>query len=73
MKHFHWEFVRLALGSVSRLAVIPLQDVLGLGEIARMNRPGTTRGNWTWRFRRGQVTPAILKRLKELTETYGRL
>ncbi len=73
MKHFHREFVRLALGSVSRLAVIPLQDVLGLGEIARMNRPGTTRGNWTWRFRRGQVTPAILKRLKELTETYGRL
>jgi len=71
-KQIHWELIRLAFASVSGLAIIPLQDVLGLGEIARMNRPGTVRGNWTWRLRRGQITPVALQKLKHLTTIYAR-
>ena len=41
----HWDFIRLALGSVAHMAVFPLQDVLGLGTEARMNLPGTTKGD----------------------------
>ena len=45
-----WELIELALSSRAALAMVPLQDVLGLGSEARMNRPGETYGNWTWRF-----------------------
>ena len=47
----HWDFVRAALGSVADTAIVPLQDVLGLGSAARMNVPAREQGNWTWRFR----------------------
>ncbi len=47
----HWAAIRACMNSVSRLAVFPLQDVLGLGSEHRMNRPGTLGGgNWSWRF-----------------------
>jgi 4-alpha-glucanotransferase len=49
-----------------------MQDLLGLGSQARMNLPGTSSGNWTWRFRWELLTPEIEQRLKELTETYER-
>ncbi len=68
----HWEMVRLAMSSISGLAVIPMQDVLGLGSQARMNRPGTLGGNWTWRLAPGQITAAIAYKLAKLTQTYGR-
>ena len=47
----HWDFVRAALGSVADTAIVPLQDVLGLGSAARMNVPAREQGNWTWRKR----------------------
>jgi 4-alpha-glucanotransferase len=69
----HWDFVRAVLGSVAETAVIPLQDVLGLGSEARMNLPATAENNWVWRFREQDLTSAHAARLRELTEIYGRL
>jgi 4-alpha-glucanotransferase len=68
----NWDFIRLALVSVADTTLIPLQDILGLGSEARMNRPGTTAGNWSWRFRAGLLAEEVKDRLKELTALYGR-
>jgi len=68
-----WDFIRAALASVARIAVIPVQDVLALGSEARMNYPGRPHGNWSWRLRPGQLTPAHAARLRALSELYGRL
>ncbi|MBL8172176.1 MAG: 4-alpha-glucanotransferase, partial [Acidobacteria bacterium] len=62
----------LALASVANTAIIPLQDVLGLGNEARMNVPARESGNWGWRYQAEQLTPEIRARLAELTEIYGR-
>ncbi|HVO67218.1 MAG TPA: 4-alpha-glucanotransferase [Syntrophales bacterium] len=67
-----WELIRLAMASVADTAIIPLQDILGLGGEARMNRPATARGNWQWRMLPGQLKPEITKRLRDITEIYGR-
>lgn len=64
--------IRLAWGSVAKLAVIPLQDLLELGSEARMNRPGTPSGNWRWRFRKGDISPQHIQWLKEITRIYNR-
>lgn len=71
-----WDFVRAAYASVSRLALIPLQDLLGLGADARLNTPGVAAGNWQWRYSADQL--ARLHRdsaayLHELGELYGRV
>jgi 4-alpha-glucanotransferase len=68
----NWEMMRAALASVARVALFPLQDVLGLGSEARMNRPGRPSGNWSWRFTADALEPALASRLAELTRTYGR-
>ena len=68
----HWDMIRLALGSVACMAIFPLQDVLGLGTQARMNLPGTLRGNWEWRFTKEMLIPSIQERLRELTRIYDR-
>ena len=68
----HWDFIRLALSSVARIAIFPLPDVLGLGTEARMNLPGTSQGNWEWRFTSDMLTPVIRERLRELTKVYER-
>ena len=67
-----WRLVELTLSSVCELAVLPVQDVLGLGNEARMNRPGTTRGNWTWRLEPGQLTDADAARLRAAAAACGR-
>jgi len=67
-----WDFIRLALMSVADTAIIPMQDLLGLGGRARMNHPGTTVGNWSWRFTSDMLTAEVMGRLKELTALYGR-
>jgi len=66
------ELMRLAMHSVARIAIIPMQDVLGLGAKARMNLPARTDGNWRWRMRPGQITAGRASRLRNLTATYGR-
>jgi 4-alpha-glucanotransferase len=69
----NWDLIRAALASVADLALYPMQDVLGLGPEASMNRPGVSEGNWTWRYTQDQVAPEIAGRLLELTRLYGRL
>lgn len=65
--------VRLTMMSVADLAVVPLQDLLRLGEAARFNRPSVARGNWTWRMRGRDLTDTLAERLRNLSELYGRV
>ncbi|MEO8604573.1 MAG: 4-alpha-glucanotransferase [bacterium] len=64
--------VRLAMSSVADTAIVPVQDVLGLGSEARMNLPGKAQGNWTWRMRHGELSTAHADWLAAMAETYGR-
>lgn len=68
-----WTLVRLALASPARLAVVTLQDVLGLDTSARMNLPGRQGGNWGWRARQDQLTPEVATRLRTAIEAADRL
>ena len=68
----HWGMVRAALTSVARLAVIPVQDLLGLGSEGRMNTPALAGGNWTWRLAPGQLDDPLAERLRHLTRLAGR-
>ncbi|HTP41810.1 MAG TPA: 4-alpha-glucanotransferase [Nitrospiria bacterium] len=68
----HWELVRLLMMSVAETVIIPMQDLLGLGEEARMNRPSTANGNWEWRVLPQQMTRRIVARLADMTTIYGR-
>jgi 4-alpha-glucanotransferase len=67
-----WLLVRAALASVACLAVVPLQDLLALGGEHRMNMPGTTDGNWSWRFDWSQMPDDLASRLRALNGLYGR-
>ncbi|HEY3304986.1 MAG TPA: 4-alpha-glucanotransferase [Candidatus Binatia bacterium] len=69
----HWELIRLCFMSVADTAIIPMQDLLGLGSEARMNRPATTEGNWAWRFIPEQITSSLSAELSKLAEIYGRV
>ena len=68
----HWSMMRLALSSIANQAIVPLQDVLGLGSFARMNSPGKADGNWAWRYRAEMLTGELRERLRELIRLYGR-
>ncbi|AEF86569.1 4-alpha-glucanotransferase [Treponema primitia ZAS-2] len=69
----HWAFIRAALSSVANLAVIPMQDYLGLGVNARMNTPSTTGGNnWRWRLQSDALDSGLAKKIERLTRIYGR-
>jgi 4-alpha-glucanotransferase len=67
-----WDLIRLALSSVARMALFPLQDVLRLDDEARMNTPGRAMGNWGWRYMPHQLHHGLAAGLAELTATYGR-
>ena len=69
----HWAFIRAVLASVAATAIVPAQDLLGLGSEARMNRPGTLAGNWGWRLGPGQLTADVARRLAETAATYDRI
>jgi 4-alpha-glucanotransferase len=68
----HWAFIRAAFASVAILAVIPVQDVLGLPADARMNIPSKPGGNWSWRLRDGALTPELANKLATLTTVTDR-
>jgi 4-alpha-glucanotransferase len=68
----HWAFIRAVMASIAEIAIVPLQDVLGLGSEARMNLPGTLSGNWKWRYRAGVLTQEIKAKLKEFARNYDR-
>ena len=68
-----WPLAGLVLGSRADLAILPVQDVLGLGSEARMNTPGTSRANWVWRLEPGELTAEARQTLRRLTERSNRL
>lgn len=68
-----WGVIRTAMSSVSDTCVIPMQDYLDLGGEARMNFPGTTNSNWTWRAKDGMITDALAQKIYQLTALYARL
>ncbi len=68
-----WPLVRLAFASTARLAVVPAQDLLGLGSESRMNVPGSAEGNWSWRAERGAFDGALADRVRALAKEYDRL
>jgi 4-alpha-glucanotransferase len=67
-----WPLIRCALGSRSHLAIVPMQDVLGLDGGHRMNLPGTTEDNWRWRFSWEHLEPQLSERVRRLVGLYGR-
>ena len=66
-------FVRCVLNSAGSTAVIPMQDLLGLGTEARMNLPGTIGGNWLWRLKPGAATPELAEKLYQMNRESNRL
>ncbi len=67
-----WESLRAVMASVADTALAPMQDVLGLGAEARMNKPSRSDGNWGWRLQADMLTEELETRLKRLAQTYGR-
>ena len=72
VENVHRELIRLAMMSVADTAILSMQDLLGLGEWARMNRPAQEKGNWRWRLMPEQLTNQLAHKLLEMTELYGR-
>jgi 4-alpha-glucanotransferase len=68
----NWVMIRTLLRSVADTAVIPLQDMLGLGRDARMNLPGTSSGNWSWRMKPESLSKPLAARLREMNQMYDR-
>ncbi|HEY2543250.1 MAG TPA: 4-alpha-glucanotransferase [Gaiellaceae bacterium] len=69
----NWSLIGVAMQSRARLAIVPVQDVLGLGSEARMNHPGVVHGNWQWRLERGALTDELAARLRDETKGGRRL
>lgn len=72
-REIHWDLIRLAMGSVAELAVVPHQDLAGLGSDCRMNTPSVGEGNWRFRITPEMLGQGIQARLFDLIEVYGRL
>lgn len=68
----HWDFIRLAFASVAWLAIIPMQDYLGLGNEARINMPSTLGENWKWRMKPDEFTDEIAEKCYKMAKIYGR-
>jgi 4-alpha-glucanotransferase len=68
----NWVFIRTVLRSVANTAIVPLQDVLGLGSEARMNLPGTVSGNWRWRYKSGALISEHAERLAKMAAMFDR-
>jgi 4-alpha-glucanotransferase len=64
--------MQAAFASVANLAIVPMQDILELGSADRMNVPGTTEGNWQWRFDWNQLTEHKINYLTHLIKLFGR-
>ena len=70
---FNWGLIRTAYESKAGMAIIPVQDILGLGKEARMNIPSTLGGNWTWRVDKAALTDELAEKLKTMSVNSGRL
>jgi 4-alpha-glucanotransferase len=71
-REINWSLIQAVLTSVANIAIIPMQDVLGLGSEARMNQPGKAKGNWRWRLQKEQIDQTVVQRLRGLTEVAAR-
>ena len=69
---YNWGMMRAAWSSVADMAIVPIQDLLGLGSEARINTPSTLGDNWKWRATEDQITNALAKKLYRYMEMYGR-
>ena len=72
-REINWAFIRTLMASVAHTVLFPMQDVLGLGSEARMNRPATASGNWRWRMRPEAATPEMASRLRRMAQLYDRI
>ncbi|MCK5707617.1 MAG: 4-alpha-glucanotransferase [Candidatus Aureabacteria bacterium] len=72
IKDISIEFVKMSLMSVAKLSIVPIQDILSLGEESRINKPATIKNNWKWRLKGDETTRSVTKLLAELTKKYGR-
>ncbi len=70
--NIHWDFLRTAFGSIAAFAIVPLQDVLGIGEEGRMNTPGVGMNNWAWRYCQNALSDELAESLAKITRIYGR-
>jgi 4-alpha-glucanotransferase len=68
-----WDLIRAVWASVADWAIVPLQDVFGLGPEARMNYPSRAEGNWAWRFSESELTAELAAQLRELGFLFGRV
>lgn len=68
-----WEIIRLAYMSVSKTAIIPMQDFLELGNEARINTPSTLGGNWEWRMTKKDFSKKLAKKIRKFAELYDRV
>ncbi len=68
----YWDMVCTAMGSVSKLCVIPMQDYFGYGNETRINQPSTTGKNWKWRMKEGEFSEELVDRIRKITERYDR-
>jgi 4-alpha-glucanotransferase len=71
-EEIQWGMIRVAYTSVADMAIVPLQDILGVGNEGRMNRPGQGENNWAWRYERTQLTDDTADLLRELATVAGR-
>lgn len=69
---YNWGVIRGLWASVARLTIVPLQDILGLDNRARMNTPASLGGNWTWRYRESMLKDRLARKLKDVTKLYWR-
>ena len=67
-----WDFIRLAMSSIAKYAIFPMQDVLRLGSEARMNVPGVLGANWAWRFEEKDLQEWHATELKKMTQLFNR-
>jgi 4-alpha-glucanotransferase len=70
--NIHWDFLRTCYGTVAAYAIVPMQDILGVGKEGRMNTPGVAAANWAWRFKKDVLTDWLSTLLYDATKLYGR-
>lgn len=71
-KNCCWKMIEYAIASSAKYCIIPMQDLMGLDNSARMNVPSAAAGNWQWRYEKNQLTAEISKQLLELCKLYNR-
>lgn len=72
-REINWDMIGLAMRSKANIAVVPLQDILGLDSSARMNLPGRPSGNWCWRATHGALTKDMIQRMRKIAEASKRV